>query len=334
MRLSTIVDRLLREGSIERTRVNWYRVLNTPRTRQLNIPEGTVIHPLSAVHTEFAVQVGPNDYVFRTSPRPERARFTPASFSHSASPSTPASAPRPAEPQPLRRIRRDSYHSNGNGTSRYGIEEALSRIALDSDGVRRSFGLEWEVYSLNSTQEDKLARLLDTLPAHFTERDASLGEGGVEIIFLPLGLEKIKEVWNTLQAFCRDNDVRMNGAGAHITYGVSNSEVSIDDLQIRINRIALAVKAASTQSAIKTVFGRDFTGYAALPQSTTTRGHSNAWSASRGNSAYELRLCAWKGDINKITEMMLATEFVFHRTFTARDFLKIFEIMGSDCSGI
>lgn len=321
MRLSTIVNTLLAEGSIERVRVNWYRVLNTARTRQLNIPEGTLLHPRAAVHNEFAVQVAEGDnYVYRTIPRPERMPGQ--------------EAPRPVEPPVLRTIRRDCYHSHGSGTCRYGIEEALARIPHDEDGVRRSFGLEWEVYSLDRRQEDKLARLLDTLPAHYTERDASLGGGGVEIIFLPLGLEKIREVWNTLQNFCRENNVRMDGAGAHITYGVSNSEVGNSDLQIRINRIALAVKAASTQSAIKAVFGRDFTDYAALPQSTTTHGHSNAWSASRGDSAYELRLCAWQGDIEKITNFMLATEFVFHRTFTARDFIKIFEIMGSDCSGM
>ena len=126
----------------------------------------------------------------------------------------------------------------------------------------------------------------------------------------------------------------MDGTGAHLTYGVSNASCTQDDLQIRINRIALAVKSASTQGAIRTVFGRDFTNFAALPSSTTTRGHSNAWSASRGSSAYELRLCAWRGDIDKITEFVHETEFVFNRTFTASDFINIFRIMGSSCSGV
>lgn len=72
MRLSTIVNRLLAEGSIERVRVNWYRVLNTARTRQLNIPEGTLLHPLTAVHEEFAVQISDEEYVYRATPRPER----------------------------------------------------------------------------------------------------------------------------------------------------------------------------------------------------------------------------------------------------------------------
>lgn len=98
----------------------------------------------------------------------------------------PQSAPAP-EPEPLRTIRRDGYHDNGGGIRRHGVAEALNAIARDPDGVRRSFGLEWEIYNLTAQQEDKLARLLDTLPAHFTERDGSLGSHGGGDNFLTAG---------------------------------------------------------------------------------------------------------------------------------------------------
>lgn len=323
MTLATIVNRLKAEGSIEPVRVNRYVLNETARVRSLGLQvyiSGDVKkeYTLQEIHSMFAVPYG-SEYTFRTAARP--------SFIHEQA---PAASAEPA--YVYRTITRECYHDSGSGTSRRGVLEALEQIPLDEDGVRRSFGLEWEINALNREQEDKLARLLDTMPRHFTERDASLTSRGVEIIFLPLSREKIIEVFTTLQNFCRENRVDMDGAGAHITYGVSNAHVSESDLQIRINRIALSVKAACTQREIRSVFGRDFTSYASLPRSTTERGHSNAWSASRGNSAYELRLCHWQGDINKITEFMVKTEFVFNRTFRAQDFMEIFRIMGSDAS--
>lgn len=318
---ATLVNRLIAEGTIERVRVNRYRVNPTLRSERLEVDRSRLI-TLDEVHRIFMRQdsLSESDWEFRRIPQ---SAFT-------AEPARPQ--PRP-EPPVLRRIQRDSYHSHGNGAFRTGIEGALNRIALDSDGVRRSFGLEWEIYALTPQQEDKLARLLDTLPAHFTERDGSLSGTGVEIIFLPLGRSDIIRVFHTLQNFCRENNVQMQGTGAHITYGVNNARVTRENLQIRLNRIALAVKAASTQPSIKRVFGRDFTGYAELPQGTAPHySHSLAWSASRGTSAYELRLCNWSGDIQLMTEMMVKTEFVFHRTFTAQDFLNIFRIMGADTS--
>lgn len=323
MTLATIVNRLKAEGSIEPVRVNRYVLNETARVRSLGLQvyiSGDVKkeYTLQEIHSMFAVHYGLG-YTFRIAARP--------SFIHEQ---TPLASAEPA--YVYRTITRECYHDSGSGTSRRGVSEALEQIPLDEDGVRRSFGLEWEINALNREQEDKLARLLDTMPRHFTERDASLTSRGVEIIFLPLSREKIIEVFTTLQNFCRENRVDMDGAGAHITYGVSNAHVSESDLQIRINRIALSVKAACTQREIRSVFGRDFTSYASLPRSTTERGHSNAWSASRGNSAYELRLCHWQGDINKITEFMVKTEFVFNRTFRAQDFMEIFRIMGSDAS--
>lgn len=337
MTLATIVNRLLAEGSIERVRVNRYRINNSMRVRDLNVRAEQIV-TLSEVHTIFATGSESEGYRFR---RSSEYQFIPRRYRIWQQARTEitytVAEPRRPEPerQPLRTINRGSYHSHGDGTHRTGIEEALRAIPAESDGVRRSYGLEWEIYALSATQEDKLARLLDTLPRHFTESDGSLSSRGVEIVFLPLGRDKIKEVWVKLQTFCHENGVDMQNTGAHLTYGVNNTDI-IDrqDLQIRLNRVALAIKASSTQQAIRSVFGRDFTGYACLPSSTTQMGHSMSFSASRGNSAYELRLCNWQGDIEKITAMMDATEFVFHRVFTAQDFMNIFTVMGADCSGI
>lgn len=321
MTLATLVNRLKAEGTIEQIRVNRYQVNNTPRARGLCV-DRSHLYTLTQIHDIFTVRVSGGDYRFRL---PTASRLEDLWDG----PSEPAPAPRR-----LRTISRQNYHSSGYGTSRDGLERALARIAPDEDGVRRSYGVEWEINALTAEQEDALASLLDTLPAHFTERDASLSSSGVEIIFLPLGKEKMIETWTKLQTFCRENDIGMSGTGAHLTYGVSNARCTHDDLQIRLNRIALSVKAASTQGAIKRVFGRDFTGYARLPESTTMSSHSNAWNASRGTSAYELRLCNWQGNIEKIIEFMRQTEFVFHRTFTAQDFINIFNVMGSDASGV
>lgn len=322
MTLATIVNRLKAEGTIEQVRVNRYRINDTYRSRGLGLNNrGEALYTLVQIHEMFAVQTAPNDWTFRRAVR--LTASTVSTFN--------TESQRPVERR--RTITRQGYHSNGSGVNRNGCQEALRRIPVSEDGVRRSFGLEWEINRLTEEQEDKLARLLDTLPAHHTERDGSLSSSGVEIVFLPLGEEKIIEVWNTLQTFCREEHIDMMGTGAHLTFGVSNSSVSRRDLQIRINRIALAVKAACEQGAINRVFGRDFTGYARLPQSTTTEDHSNAWSAMRDNTCYELRLCHWKGKIEKIVEFMKATEFVFHRTFNAQDFVNIFTIMGSSADG-
>lgn len=337
MTLATIVNRLKAEGTIEQVRVNRYKINATERTRQLRIrsyQEDGQLYTRAQIHALFAVERG-GDFFFRTEPFTFSYPWEAPSYIHRGEVPTEQQVRREQVRQErvMRTITRNSYHSSGHGVDRRGVQEALSNIARDGDGVRRSFGLEWEIYSLNEQQEDKLARILETLPSHFTEMDASLSNRGVEIIFLPLSKQEVIRVFNKLKTFCLENRVDMSNTGAHITYGVSNANVSENDLQIRINRIALAVKAACTQQAIRNVFGRDFTGYASLPRSTTERGHSNAWSASRGNSAYELRLCNWQGNIEKITEFMVATEFVFNRVFTGRDFVKIFQIMGEEIDG-
>lgn len=335
MTLQTAMARLIAEGSIERVRVNRYRIHGSRRVRNLGLVyEQGRLFTRDEIAERFLFRYPSGNLVWaEPSQVPLGFRITTDSTTQDADFVTRRMFREPEPAPALRTIQRDSYHSHGDGTHRIGLEEALRAIPADADGVRRSFGLEWEISSLSPAQEDKLARLLDTMPPHFTERDASLGSTGVEIIFLPLGKDKYIEVWNRLQRFCREEHVPMTGTGAHTTYGVSNANVTCNDLKIRLNRIALAVRAVGTQDAIKNLFGRNFTGYAHLPSAQlSSQDHSSAFSASRGTSAYELRLCNWEGKVEKIVEFMKATEFIFNRTFRAQDFMEIFRILGSDCS--
>ena len=379
MKSETLIRKLIEEGTIERIRVNRYRVNSSYRTRGLGlspVAEATT----SQVCNWFAVDTG-NGWQFKSWGTccwaPDAAPASTQVCTHTVTlrymdgrvdrrnvvdgelfvlpvltegnwerrtvyGHTAASRQYNVtndldfrQHVQLRTITRERYHSNGNGIGRTGIDRALGSIAVDADGVRRSYGLEWEINRLTEVQEDKLARLLDTLPAHFTERDGSLCDSGVEIIFLPMSKDVYIDTWTKLKTFCVDNHIDMEGTGAHTTFGVNNSEIrDEDDLQIRLNRAALAIKASSTQSAIKRLFGRDFTGYARLPNSTTHREHSIAISASRGRAAFELRLCNWQADVVKLVEFLEKIEFVFHRTFTAQDFINIFTLMGSDCTGM
>lgn len=325
MTLASLVNRLRDEGTIEQVRVNRYKVNPTVRQQVLSV-DPTRLYTLREIHAIFCEPDGVVGYRFRVS--------SITSFTTTSARQAPVTPP-PA----LRTITRNSYHSSGQGVDRRGVPEALRSISPDVDGVRRSYGLEYEIYSLTREQEDKLVRLLDTLPAHTTERDGSLRDDGVEIVFLPLGEQQLKDTWAKLTAFVNENGVDMQRTGAHITYGVSNANTTVSDLQIRLNRVALAIKATAAQRKIKEVFGRDFThggmtpNYCQLPTSTTFSAHSNALSAARGNSAYECRLCNWQGNIDKIVEFMKKTEFVFTRPFTAQDLIDIFTLMGSDSQG-
>lgn len=223
----------------------------------------------------------------------------------------------------LRTIRRYGYHSQSRN-----VQAALDRITADSDGVKRSFGLEYEINYLTATQEDKLARLLDNLPAHTAERDGSLSSAGVEIIFEPMGEADLKKTWKTLTEFVNMNSVDMGGTGAHITYGVSNSTSTRYDIQIRANRLALAVKSISTVQTLRRVFGRDFSGYCELPRTLTANHHTNAFSlAGRNSTCWECRLINWKADIDVVVQFLTATEAMFHRPFNSQDFMAIFNIL-------
>lgn len=245
----------------------------------------------------------------------------------------------------LRTLNRERYHNNcdSNGQRTF-VTEALERIQPDEDGVKRSFGIEYEIYSLTPEQEDKLAYLLDTLPQHDVERDGSLESSGVEIVFAPVDAATYIEIVTKLGNFVRDNGIRMEDgycmAGMHTTYGVSNAEASKQDLQIRLNRMALAVKSVATQQQIKEVFGRDFGHYRELPGQSSDRNallynaHGNAFSTNgRPSNCWENRLVSWQCNPTKLVEFFKATEFAFHRPVEAQDFMKVFEIMGSNTDG-
>lgn len=317
MKFETFMNQLIREGTIERVGVNRYRVNASRRARALSIGEQTNV-PASIVRTMFGNVIGEGNIIFKAV-------------------GTVGSAPRAAAPvRPLRHLIRHSYHSNGHGEDREGVERALSRIAADADGVRRSYGMEFEIYAIpDSRVESDLCYLLDELPEHVVERDGSLRDSGCEIVFAPMSEEVFVDTWTKLCKFVKDNNCGMDGAGTHVTYGVNNSEIrNTSDLQIRLARFALAVKSVGTQGSIKRVFGRDFTGYAHLPSYRLAEmDHSNAFSASRGNSAWECRLCKAGGDVRKIVEFLKATECVFHRPVKAEDFMKVFEIMGANTDG-
>lgn len=323
MNQDVIINRLLGYGVIERLAVRGhYKVFGEP---------GMVRR--DAILARFAEEVAPGDFVIRQDAvLAIRIRIRDAG----------RTAAQAAAPEPLRRLSRRSYHSTGGGAERTGISEALARIPLDEDGVRRSFGIEYEIYDLNAAQEDKVARALDNLPAHVVETDGSLGDNGCEIVFLPVGAADFVRIVRTLAEVVRDNRISMtrNGAsdeyymaGMHITYGVNNSTVSRNDLQIRLNRLALAVKAVGTRPQIKTMFGRDFGHYRVLPNSTTVNDHTNAFSThGRPSNCWECRLASWGCDADRMVKFFRATEAVFNRPVQAQDFMKVFELLGADTS--
>lgn len=238
-------------------------------------------------------------------------------------------------PAVLRTISRSGYHSVNREQM---VANALAAIPADADGVVRSFGLEYEVYSLTAEQEDKLARLLDTMPAHITERDGSLGNGGVEIVFAPVGADKYIEIVNTLKQFVIENHVVMESAfgmaGMHTTYGVSNPEASKSDLQVRLNRFALALKSVATVSQIKGLFGRDFGNYRELPRSNNYTSHVNAFSTNgRPATCWECRLPSWSCNPEGLVKFFKVTESAFHRPFTIQDLTNMYQIIGGGHDG-
>lgn len=236
--------------------------------------------------------------------------------------------------RPQRRINRDYYHS---GSRNY--EPYISAVPVDEDGVRRTFGLEYEIYQLTLAQESDLAYLLDTLPPHITERDGSLGSNGVEIIFMPMGREQYIQTVKKLREFVEGHHVIMQAdsdrqAGMHTTYGVSNAEATEEDLQIRLNRFALAIMALGRKEVITNLFGRYFGNYRELPRSTTHNTHSNAFSTNgRPRTCWECRLPSWKANPEKLVEFFRITESAFHRAFNSEDFEAMFNLLGRDTSG-
>lgn len=317
-----IINKLISRGVITRSEYI--------RGRYTIIDGGQTTYRRPAIMARFAVRVSEG-----------RFRLNIEEVNRALQAGRPIPQPEPERPV-LRRINRQGYHSGSRN-----IESALARIQPDADGVVRSFGIEYEVYALTAEQEDKLANLLDTLPAHVTERDGSLDSTGVEIVFDPVGADDYIRIVRTLGNFVRENNVQMNApfnpdrmAGMHTTYGVSNYEASKEDLQIRLNRFALSVKAVGTQQQIKQMFGRDFGHYRELPGQNDTHNallyntHGNAFSCNgRPRSCWECRLLAWNCDPARMVEFFRATESAFHRPVNAADFNKVFELLGSDTAG-
>jgi len=251
--------------------------------------------------------------------------------------------PTPEAPRPrLRTLSRRGYHSAPRDYA-----SALDRIVNDEDGVKRSFGLEWEINGMSEQDEHDLAVMLDTMPAHVCENDSSLhGNRSVELVFMPMGRAAYIDTFTKLQTFCSRTSVSMQGTGAHTTYGVSNSTSDRNDIQIRLNRAALAIASITGYRAMQNLFGRHFTSYASLPGTDSGYGggsnnpvlannHRNAFSINGrpGNSMWECRLMSHKGDCTRLADMFKALEFVFHTHMTPVHFGKIFEFMGADASG-
>jgi hypothetical protein len=303
MNQDVFINKLLALGVIVRVRRGWYL-----------IPAHSTEELFDRAHIcrTFGIEVGGG-----------RLRFNLSAVY----PAIPAGSSIGSPRRRVRTIRRNDYRSMPRN-----VDEALRRIPEDADGVRRSYGLEYEIYSLTREQESDLAYLLDTLPPHVTERDGSLSSRGVEIIFEPMAKAELIKVVKTLREFVVSRDVAMMNTGMHITFGVSNSIVSRTDLTIRMNRLTLAIKAVSLQREIERVFGRDFTSYARLPGSLTDSTRYRAFNV-RNSSAVECRLVKWNCDIEKVLELLEASMVLFRRPFEAADFIKVFEIMGSDTDG-
>lgn len=308
MNSDVFINELLRRGIIRRVRRGWYIVPALDSGTRFR--RGTIL-------SRFGIEVEEGRFIFN---EPIVRRYTPFDFIASDSDASDAR-------RPLRTITRYSYQSQ-----RRNVEEALERIPFDADGVRRSYGIEYEINSLSREEESELAYLLDTLPPHVTERDGSLSSSGVEIVFEPLGKEDAISVVKTLGEFVRRKGIDMRNTGMHITFGVSNSQVDTSDLIIRTNRLALAVKAAGLKTEIVKLFGRDFTNYARLPESLNDTIRHRAFRV-RSRHCWENRLVTWNCDIERVMEFFSIAEVLFHRPFQAEDFMRVFELLGSSVGG-
>lgn len=295
MNSDVFINKLLKLGVVERVRIGWYKIC---------VFDPNMIYNRDEIVERFATEVAPGRYEFKLE---EVERYTP----------------RPSV-RPTRRIYRAGYQTQSRN-----VTQALERIPVDADGVRRSYGIEYEINALTSEEESELAYLLDTLPPHVTERDGSLSSSGVEIVFEPLGREDTIKVVKKLREFVRVNCIDMNCTGMHITVGVSNSEVSSNDLTIRTNRLALAVKSVALQTEIIKVFGRDFVNYARLPEGLLDTIRYRAFKV-RNSNCWECRLVRWDCDIERVMEFLDVAEPLFHRAFEAQDFINLFRVFGSN----
>ena len=302
----TFINRLLELGVVRRVSRGWYII---------PMLDSGMRFRRDSIQSRFGIEVEEGRYIFNA---PVVRNYTPPAGSRPVSEAS----------RPLRTLERHRYQSQNRN-----VEEGLARIPVDADGTRRSYGIEYEIAALTPLQESELAYLLDTLPPHVCERDGSLTNSGVEIVFEPLGKEDAIRVVKTLGEFVRSKGIDMRGAGMHITFGVNNSLVDTSDLIIRTNRLALAVKASGLQTEIRKLFGRDFTGYARLPESLNDTVRYRAFRV-RNRHCWENRLIQWDCDIERVMEFFSIAEVLFYRPFEAEDFMKVFRLLGSNVDGI
>lgn len=248
----------------------------------------------------------------------------------------------------------DRYHhfADDNDYKNY-VKECLERIPLDTDGVRRSYGLEYEIYSMTFNERSDLSYLLRHLPKCHPENDGSLGPGGVELVFDPMGEEDYINTIKNLKEFIEIHNIKMKGdsteAGMHTTFGVSNSECRNQEneyengtpfIQIRLNRITAMMHIAGKKDNIRNTFGRYF-GY--YRHSSLELGgangfirvdtHENAMSIHGRDpvdgifTCYEFRLPNWQADPEKLVKFFKATEWIFHREWKPSDMLALEEFI-------
>lgn len=306
----TVIARLIEWGDITRTSRGKYRVNVLPD--DCCVSDLLNLSPMYVISL-FTTKVDEGRYVFKSPDRQLRA------------------STRRNRTRPFRNLDILPYGSSNHG-NQYEVEDALERIPFDDDGVRRSFGVEYEIYTTTAKQRSDLAYLLDTLPHSTCHRDGSLGDGGVEVVFDPVGADDYVRIVTTLGTFVKSHNIEMeysrdHGAGMHTTYGVNNTEINDQmDLQIRLNRCMVMMRACMTQEATRKVFGRFFTDYARLPdiQTMGTISHSNAASTNgRPSCCWEFRLPNWKADPRKVIKFFRATEWVFHHIPTGNDMAKM-----------
>lgn len=233
------------------------------------------------------------------------------------------------------------------------IKECINRIPADMDGVRRSYGLEYEIYSMSTNDRSDLSYLLRHLPKCHPENDGSLGPGGVELVFDPMGEEDYINTVKTLKEFVERHHIVMRGgsteAGMHTTYGVSNSEChnalnerenGVPFIQLRLNRISAMMHIAGKKDNIRNTFGRYFGHYrrsslelGGVSEFIHVDTHENAMSIHGRDpvdgifTCYEFRLPNWQADPEKVVKFFKATEWIFHREWKPSDMLSLEEFI-------
>lgn len=240
-----------------------------------------------------------------------------------------------------KRMYRGEYHS----ISRKKFDDYLNAIPYDSDDIRRSYGLEYEIYHLNEWQTHCLTLLTPILPYHIVEKDGSLGYTGLEMIFAPMDREYLKATVNILHKFVKLLNIDMQNTGMHITYGLKYKDndkqqlaedegtsyqfsSSTNNIQLRLNRLIFTLCATATHDQLVSIFGRTFNNYALMPSRTSDWGRYLAMTNSnRKGTVFEFRLPKYNCKIDKVVEFLKLTDFVYERGLNKDDLLKIYDFV-------